>query len=81
MRNSINYNRISFLGERIKLGIATNQEKDEYMLLSYQAGIITQNQYQNYISKNNTPAAEDLLKAALIIGAVALVIHLLFNSK
>ena len=81
MANDVSYNRISFLGERIKLGIANKQEKDEYMQLLYQSKIIPQQQYQNYISKNNTTDAEEVLKAALIIGAIALVLHLLFNSK
>lgn len=73
-----NYQRISFLGERIKNNLANKSEKDEYMLLLYNDGLIPQDQYNNYLKSSNN---EDLLKGGLVIGAIALIAYLLSKSK
>jgi hypothetical protein len=81
MSYNIDYGRLSYLGERLRAGIASKQEKDEYMLLLYQNGNITQQQYNDYLTNQN---AEQILKAALAVGAVVLIGYLLkelFSSK
>jgi hypothetical protein len=73
-----NYQRISFLGERIKNNLANKQEKDEYMQLLYNDGLIPSDQYNNYVKNSNN---EELLKGGLVIGAVALIAYLLSKSS
>lgn len=74
MSNNIDYGRLSYLGDRVRMGIATKQEKDEYMLTLYQHGKISATQYNNYTSNRNS---EDILNAALSVGAVLLIGYLL----
>jgi hypothetical protein len=73
-----NYSRISFLGERIKNKSASKPEQDEYMKLLYNDNLISIEQYNNYLKSNNT---EDLVKAGLVIGAIALIAYLLGSTK
>ena len=79
--NNIDYSRLSYLGEKVRTGIATKQEKDEYMLTLYQHGKISATQYNNYTANNNS---EEILNAGLSIGAVLLigyVLSQLFKGK
>ena len=81
MSAAIDYRKLSSLGDRVKTGTATKQEKDEFMEMLYKNGSITENQYQDYKTNQNI---EELLKAGLAIGAVILIGHLLaevFSSK
>lgn len=78
---NIDYKKLSYLGDRVKLGIATKEEKDEFMLILCQNGSITQKQYNDYLTNQN---AEEIVKAALAIGVVILIGYLLkeiFSSK
>ena len=74
MSNNIDYGRLSYLGERLRAGLATKQEKDEYMLTLYQHGKISQLQYNNYTANRNS---EDIVNAALSVGAVLLIGYVL----
>ena len=77
----MDYTRLSYLGDKVKLGSATKEEKDEFMWMLFQNGSITQKQYDEYRTNNN---ADEIVKAALAIGAVILVGYLLqelFSSK
>jgi len=74
MSNNIDYGRLSYLGERLRAGVATIQEKDEYMQTLYQHGKISIAQYNNYISNRNS---EDIVNAALSVGAVLLIGYVL----
>ncbi len=81
MSTILNYDRLSFLGDKVKAGVATKAEKDEYMLMLYQNGKITTNQYNDYSSNRNS---DDIVNAALGIGALVLIGYLLsqlFKSK
>ena len=73
-----NYGRISFLGEKIKNNLANKQEKDEYMSLLYHDHLITQDQYNNYLKSNNT---DEIIKAGLVVGAIALIAYLLAKAS
>lgn len=72
-----NYTRISQLGEKIKNNTATPLERDEYMTLMYNTGLIGKEQYDQYLANKNT---DDLVKAALVVGAIALIAYLVSKS-
>ncbi len=74
MIDSMDYRRLSELGERVKGGIATKVEKDEFMELLHNNGSITDRQYQEYQNNQNM---EEILNAALAIGAIILIAYLL----
>ena len=77
----MDYHRLSTLGEKVKANQASNSEKDESMSLLYQDGRITEKQYTDYLNKKNS---DDILNAALAIGAIVLIGYLLgeiFDGK
>lgn len=81
MSSTINYQRLSYLGDKVKLGTATKAEKDEFMLMLYQNGSITAKQFNDYKANGNT---EEIVNAALAVGAVLLMGYLIsqmFKSK
>lgn len=71
--NFIDYSRLSELGDKVKGGIATKKEKDEFMLLLYQDGKITPQQYNDYANGRNS---DELINAGLAVGAVILMGYL-----
>lgn len=78
---SINYQRLSYLGDKVKAGNASKTEKDEFMSLLYQNGSISSIQYNEYKAGRNT---EDIVNAALAVGAIVLLGYLLselFSGK
>lgn len=75
MSNKINYSRFLELNEKIKFQKATQSEKDEYMLMLYQNGDISEKQYEDY--KVRDEDSNELLKAGLTIGGIILVSYLL----
>lgn len=75
MANKINYSRFLELNEKIKSQKASQTEKDEYMLMLYQNGDISEKQYQDY--KVSDEDSNELLKAGLTIGGIILVSYLL----
>ena len=70
----IDYNRLQYLNNRIKKGLATNSEKDEYMNLLYDNGSITKNQYDKYFSNRS---ADNILSTAITIGGIILLGYLI----
>ncbi|WKZ64801.1 MAG: hypothetical protein QY325_08465 [Flavobacteriales bacterium] len=72
--NQLDYMRLATLGEKVRAGSATNQERDEYMELLYRNGSITRQQYNDYRAGRN---ADEILNAALAVGAIILIGHLL----
>jgi hypothetical protein len=68
------YTRLSDLGDRIRQGVASQQEKDEFMEFMHDHGKIASEQYQEYLSGSNT---EKIINAALSVGAVVLISFLL----
>lgn len=74
MNVDLNYMRLSFLGDKVKAGKATKTEKDEFMLMLLKNGSLTTKQYDDYIANRNT---DDIVNAALAIGAVVLIGYLL----
>jgi len=84
MSDFIDYSRLSYLGERLRAGLATKQEKDEYMLMLFKNGNITQKQYNDYLANGNKANSDDIVNAALAVGAVLLIGYLineLFKDK
>lgn len=77
MSTQIDYGRLSYLGDRLKAGLATKQERDEYILILYKNGNITQQQYNEYLANGNKSNTEEIVNAALSIGAVILIGYLL----
>lgn len=77
MSSEINYQRLSFLGDKVKEGTATKAERDEFMLMLYQADKITSEQYNEYIKNGNNSNTEEIVNAALAVGAVVLIGYLL----
>jgi len=79
--HNIDYVRLSNLGDKVRADIATKQEKDEFMLMLYQKGSITKKKFNDY---HNNQTTEEILKAALAVGAVLLIGYLvseLFSKK
>lgn len=77
MSSTINYERLSFLGDKVKANIATKEERDEFMMMLYQNGSITATQYNEYIQNGNKANTEELINAGLAIGAVLLIGYLI----
>lgn len=77
MSNIIDFQRLSFLGDKLRAGLATKQEKDEYMLILYRNGSITPKQYNDYLTNGNKVNTEEIVNAALAVGAVLLIGYLL----
>lgn len=63
------YKRLFDLKQKINLNIASKEERDEYMLLLYNNGSITKQQYEAYTTNQNS---EELVKGALTIGGILL---------
>ena len=84
MSNNLDFRRLSYLGDKLKAGLATKQEKDEYMLILYKNGSITQKQYNDYLANANKTNTDEIVNAALAVGAVLLIGYLIsemFKSK
>lgn len=77
MSNTIDFQRLSYLGDRLRAGLATKQEKDEYMLILYRNGKITQQQYNEYLANGNNSNTDEIVNAALAVGAVLLIGYLI----
>lgn len=77
MNNIIDFQRLSYLGDRVREGLATKQEIDEYMQILYKSGNITQAQYNEYLSNSNKSDKNEIVEAALAVGAVLLIGYLL----
>lgn len=77
MSNHLDFGRLSYLGDRLKAGLATKQEKDEYMLILYSNGSITQKQYNEYLTNGNKTNTDEIVNAALAVGAVLLIGYLI----
>jgi hypothetical protein len=77
MSNHIDYGRLSYLGDRLKDGLASKQEKNEYMLILFKNGNITDKQYNEYIANENKANTDEIVNAALAIGAVLLIGYLI----
>lgn len=75
--NMFEYRRLSELGDRIKANIASQQEKDEYMNLLLKSESITSAQYDEYYNNQGTKKADDVLGAALAVGAIFLIGYLI----
>ncbi len=75
--SGINYPRLSLLGDKVKAGQASKAETDEFMLMLYQNGRISENQYQLYINGLNKKATDEVVNAALAVGAILLIGYLL----
>lgn len=72
--NGLDYQRLAYLGDRMRSTTATKAEKDEYMLLLFRNQSITEVQYKDYVAGRNS---EEILNAALAVGAVVLIGFLL----
>lgn len=84
MSYSIDYGRLTYLGEKLRAGDATKQEKDEYMLMLFRNGSITKKQYNDYLANGNNTNTDEIVDAALAVGAVLLIGYLikeLFKGK
>jgi Ni,Fe-hydrogenase I small subunit len=77
MSNNLDFQRLSYLGDRLRGGLATKQEKDEYMLILYRNGNITQKQYNEYLANGNKTNTDEIVEAALSVGAVLLIGYLI----
>jgi len=84
MSSTIDFQKLSYLGDRLGAGLATKQEKDEYMLILYRNGKITQQQYNEYLANGSKSNTDEIVNAALAVGAVLLIGYLIsemFKSK
>jgi hypothetical protein len=72
--NKFNYKKLSHLGDKVKNGTATKEEKDEFMIMLYNNKSITAKQYNDYKSSSSS---EEVVNAGLAIGAVLLIGYLI----
>jgi len=70
----IDYYKLQQLSDKVKSNTATQLEKDEYMILLYNNGSITKNQYDKYINDKNS---NESLGAAITIGGIILLGYLI----
>ena len=74
MENNIDYNRIYQLKNKVDNGSASKLEKDEYIFFLFNNGSITKEQYDKYISDNNSNEVWSTVKA---VGGIILAGYLL----
>tara|TARA_R110002050_G_scaffold109799_4_gene221510 strand:- start:8158 stop:8403 length:246 start_codon:yes stop_codon:yes gene_type:complete len=74
MDKNLNYERLSFLGDKVKLGDASKAEKDEFMYMLYQNKNINEKHYSQYKANRNI---DEIVNAALAVGAVVLLGYLI----
>ena len=72
--NGLDYQRLAQLGEKVREHTASGPERDEYMSLLYRNGSLTEQQWLDYHSGKNT---DDIVKAAVTVGAVILIGYLI----
>ncbi len=72
--NTLDYNRLFELNQKVQAGSATKPEKDEYMLLLYRNNSISKKQYDEYLSGRSN---QELFDAAITIGGIVLLGYLL----
>lgn len=70
----IDYYRLQQLSDKVKSNTATEKEKDEYMLMLYNNGSITKNQYDKYL---NDKSSSESFGAAITIGGILLLGYLI----
>jgi hypothetical protein len=75
MSNNFNYERLSYLIDKVNNQNATEIERKEMMDMLYKNKSITKNQYDNYLQRQDL--ATDILQAALVIGGIVLLGYLL----
>ncbi|MES2332849.1 MAG: hypothetical protein V4539_24785 [Bacteroidota bacterium] len=68
------YRWIASMGNKIKSGAASPEEKNEFVDYMYTHGEIDKEVYDNYKEGKGT---ERMLHSALIMGAISLLMHLL----
>lgn len=76
MMNNNEYSRLLQLKNLIDSNNANVEQKKEYMTILYQNGNITQEQYNNFLSNQNS---EEIVKAGLKIGGFILAVWLLLK--
>jgi hypothetical protein len=74
--NNNEYSRLLQLKNLIDSNNANVEQKKEYMTILYQNGNITQEQYNNFLSNQNS---EEIVKAGLKIGGFILAVWLLLK--
>ncbi|MES2004232.1 MAG: hypothetical protein V4450_06910 [Bacteroidota bacterium] len=75
------YQRLSYLGDKVKSGAASKEETNEFMDYMYAHGKIDKEQYDNYKAGRNV---QNIINATLAVGAVFLMAYLideLFSRK
>lgn len=72
--NGLDYQRLADLGNKVRDNGASAAERDEYMDLLYRNGSITSQQWQDYRNGKNV---DEILKAAVAVGAVLLIGYLI----
>ena len=70
----IDYYKLRKLSDKVKSNTASQQEKDEYMLMLYNNGSITGIQYDKYITDKSN---NESLGAAVTIGGIILLGYLI----
>lgn len=74
MKANFDYRKFTILGDKVKSGNATIQEKDEFMKMLFQNGRLSKTQYDEYLKNRNN---NDIIDAALAIGGIILIGYLL----
>ena len=74
--NNNEYSRLLQLKNLIDSNNANVEEKKEYMTILYKNGNITQEQYNNFLSNQNS---DEIVKAGLKIGGFILAVWLLLK--
>lgn len=72
--SGMDYQRLAFLGDRMRSKTATKAEQDEYMRLLYHNGSISEQQYKDYAAGRNV---DEIMNAAMAVGAILLIVFLL----
>ncbi len=75
--NNSEYNRLLELKDLINNNSASKTDKKEYMGILFRNGNISKQQYDNFLSDQNS---DDIVKAALTIGGVVLATWLISKS-
>lgn len=74
MNTDFDYRQFTLLGDKVKSGNATTQERDEFMKMLFQNGRLTKTQYDDYLKNKNK---NDIVDVGLAIGGIILIGYLL----
>jgi hypothetical protein len=81
MNTGFDFREFTLLGDKVRSGKATAQEKDQFMNALYENGNLTKQQYEHYLKSKEK---DEMVNLGLAVGGILLLGYLLsevFSGK